>query len=356
MTTQSDKPPITFALFAYNQEHFVREAIESAFAQTYEPLEIILSDDCSSDRTYAVMEEMANAYVGPHKITLNRNEKNLGIGGHVNKMMELMSTDLIVVAAGDDVSLPHRTEVLAEAFEKADGKAISIYSAVMTIDSQGKELGVARSPAPKENAELKFRIMRNTPGVHGASHAWHRRVFDVFGPLGDSVIAEDRAIAFRAYELGEVVYLDTPLVNYRTHEANVCHTALKPQTIEEHRRSCQKLARLSISIYRQYLIDLNHQLFFNNHGIHAVEIAIKTARRKLVADEKYCEFMTASRLGQLKVIISSMLLGVSHRKTTTWFARWCFPWLYEYRVRSRIKDHSAIIIGIASSRDRIDNP
>ena len=41
-------PLVTFALFAYNQERYVREAVEGAFAQTYQPLEIILSDDCSS--------------------------------------------------------------------------------------------------------------------------------------------------------------------------------------------------------------------------------------------------------------------------------------------------------------------
>lgn len=43
----SQAPLVTFALFAYNQEKFIREAVEGAFAQTYESLEIILSDDCS---------------------------------------------------------------------------------------------------------------------------------------------------------------------------------------------------------------------------------------------------------------------------------------------------------------------
>ena len=53
----TDRPLVTFALFAYNQEEFIREAVEGAFAQTYEPLEIILSDDCSSDRTYEIIQE-----------------------------------------------------------------------------------------------------------------------------------------------------------------------------------------------------------------------------------------------------------------------------------------------------------
>ena len=72
----SDRPLITFALFAYNQERFIREAVAGAFSQTYSPLEIILSDDCSSDRTFEIIQEMTAGYEGPHKVILNRNEKN----------------------------------------------------------------------------------------------------------------------------------------------------------------------------------------------------------------------------------------------------------------------------------------
>ena len=59
---------VTFALFAYNQEKFIREAVEGAFSQTYEPLEIILSDDYSSDRTFEIIERMAAEYTGPHRV------------------------------------------------------------------------------------------------------------------------------------------------------------------------------------------------------------------------------------------------------------------------------------------------
>jgi glycosyltransferase involved in cell wall biosynthesis len=41
----TDRPLVTFALFSYKQEHYIREAIEAAFAQAYQPLEIILSDN-----------------------------------------------------------------------------------------------------------------------------------------------------------------------------------------------------------------------------------------------------------------------------------------------------------------------
>ena len=55
----ADRPVLTFAVVSCNQEQFVREAVEAALAQTYSPLEIILSDDCSDDRSFEIMQEMA---------------------------------------------------------------------------------------------------------------------------------------------------------------------------------------------------------------------------------------------------------------------------------------------------------
>ncbi|MEO5658257.1 MAG: glycosyltransferase, partial [Polaromonas sp.] len=47
-------PLVTFVLFAYNQKKFIAEAVNGALSQTYSPLQIILSDDASTDGTYEV--------------------------------------------------------------------------------------------------------------------------------------------------------------------------------------------------------------------------------------------------------------------------------------------------------------
>src|SRR5678815_2859442 len=138
----NNRPLITYLVAAYNQEGFIREAVESAFAQTYSPLEIIISDDCSSDRTFEIATEMAKAYRGPHKILLNRNSTNLGISAHCNRIMELTHGELVVAAAGDDISVPHRTEVVFQAWEQSGRKATSIFSSYETILGDGTSEGV----------------------------------------------------------------------------------------------------------------------------------------------------------------------------------------------------------------------
>ncbi len=97
---------VSFVLLSYNQEQFIREAVRSAFAQTYEPLEIIISDDCSPDRTFEFIKDEVDVYQGPHKVILNRNEKNLGIAGNLNQAFQLAHGQFFVMAAVYDISIP----------------------------------------------------------------------------------------------------------------------------------------------------------------------------------------------------------------------------------------------------------
>ena len=55
-----ERPLVSFVVLCYNQESFIREAFNSALLQTYSPLEIIVSDDCSTDGTFDVVQQMAN--------------------------------------------------------------------------------------------------------------------------------------------------------------------------------------------------------------------------------------------------------------------------------------------------------
>lgn len=121
------RPLVTFILFAYNQEAYIREAVEGAFAQTYEPLEIILSDDCSTDRTFSIMQEMVASYDGRHRVSLGCNQINLGLASHVNAALKRSHGEIILLAAGDDVSLPNRAEYSVEIFRRnPDAAAVTL--------------------------------------------------------------------------------------------------------------------------------------------------------------------------------------------------------------------------------------
>jgi len=214
-------PLITFALIAYNQENFIREAIEGAFAQTYLPLEIILSDDCSPDRTFEIMQQKAREYRGGHRLVLNRNPRNLGIGGHVNAVTRLATGQLIVAAAGDDISMPTRTEEIAHQYKLSGGTAKSLFSNAVVINEAGERLHLwYTSPPAQEQQTLEWMSLNTWSVLTGCTHAWSREVFDLMGPISEQIISEDRIVPFRSALLGKLCYIDKPLVHYRKHGGN----------------------------------------------------------------------------------------------------------------------------------------
>ena len=211
-----DRPLVTFAVIAYNQERFIREAVEGAFAQTYEPLEIILSDDGSPDRTYAIMEEMAAAYTGPHKVVLNRNEPNLGLVGHVNRIFTLSSGDLICVNAGDDFSRPDRVEVLYTRWQANGHRHDIMHSSVCAIDENSSSQGYKSPPQNlKECLSITEKYAQGKQEAFGSTFAYTRRLINKFGPIPDFAEVEDRPMVFRASLAGGLLFVDEPLVYYR---------------------------------------------------------------------------------------------------------------------------------------------
>lgn len=217
-SSPSERPLVTFALIAYNQEKYIREAIAGALSQTYSPLEIILSDDCSSDRTFEIIEEMASRYGGPHQIILNRNNRNLGIGGHVNAVMALSQGQLIVVAAGDDISLSTRCEVYATVWLKEGCPTCSIFSPTIERYENGSE--ITKGLSHPDSAAYHTIVETGYHPVPGSSHAWSRETFSIFGELPDSLINEDTAIYFRNLLVGHILICDQPQVIHRIHGAN----------------------------------------------------------------------------------------------------------------------------------------
>lgn len=97
-------PPVTFMIMIFNQAKYIVDAVQSAFGQEYDgPLEILLSDDASTDGTTELLRKMVERYDGPHSVRLSVNRSNLGLMAHFNKVFALARHDLVVCGAGDVV-------------------------------------------------------------------------------------------------------------------------------------------------------------------------------------------------------------------------------------------------------------
>ncbi len=201
-------------LISYNQEDKIREAIEGALAQNYPNLEIVISDDASSDGTYAVIEACTQNYQGPHRLLLHRNPCNLGIGGNISQAVCQSSGELVFITAGDDVSLPERVFTVVDFWLGREKIPDLIACNLYDMDSQGQIHGVIQVSTLDDYRSLED-WTRLPPHVIGAAQVWTRRLFDQFGGIPEGVVGEDMIMAFRAIALGRAVTLPIPLVKYR---------------------------------------------------------------------------------------------------------------------------------------------
>ncbi len=311
MSEPANKSVMTLAVAAFNQEHFVRDAVAGAFAQTYSPLQIILSDDASKDRTFAIMQEMAASYRGPHQVVLNQNPTNAGLASHSNRIFSRARGELVVLNAGDDISLPHRVEAIAAAWEAGGRRSFGVHSRVIDMDSSGRIEG---DPPPTQlranvlqfedglSAAKQF-MREEKPVILGCTAAWHRALFDRFGPLPLDVMYEDMTLGFRARLLGGMAFIDDPLVLYRLHDANVHHADFQaPATLdvlraEENRRRVGLERRLAAArSFRADLAMAKAGRLLNEPQLGEVSAAVDSFTR---SHELELGFRKASWLGRL---------------------------------------------------------
>lgn len=209
-----ERPLVSMLLITYRQPDTIGAAVAGALAQTYQPLEIIASDDASGDATWTNLCAAVEGYGGPHRVRLNRNEANLGIGAHLSALAQMAQGELLVVAAGDDVSLPQRCERLVQAWLAQGRRPDLLASALADIDDSGRVHGEIVPDELQSYTSLAQWATR-PPFVVGAAQAWTKRLFDRFGPLPPGTVAEDLVMVFRAIGSGGALTLREPLVQYR---------------------------------------------------------------------------------------------------------------------------------------------
>lgn len=337
MTDTTERPLVTFYVITYNQAQFVREAVEGALAQTYSPTEILLSDDCSTDGTFEIIQEVVKGYSGPHKIVLNRNDRNLGLSMHVNKIMDLATGELIVAADGDDVSYPQRTERCVDAWLK-NGKPAALATSVSCIDAAGNPSGDGAKwfaqflPSANESrTDCLLRFSREgSPRLVSCSAAWTKELFNRFGPLAADVWYEDDVITLRAWLFDRIVFVPEAFVRYRQHDSNLFNRAKTAATSVHAREQAERAARTNAQRRREllesYIPDLDLGL---NQGwiAHPAYEEFKRNIEKQGACYRIIEDWWS--FGWIKRVAFILFLGLSGRLPE---ARWSSARLVPFRV------------------------
>lgn len=209
----------------YNQQAFVREALQGALAQDYPEYELVVADDGSDDGTRQAVDEMLRATPAHVSVVRVDSLTNQGLVASFNRAVASSYGDILVPMAGDDVSGRDRLSALAQVF-RGQPQVHLVCSNVRKIDAAGRELPAPRF-LPEAGGMYAYApagpgrcLYANLPMV-GATAAYRRTIFDIFGPLGVEAPSEDNCLAVRALLLGPAVYLADRLVSWRRHGGNL---------------------------------------------------------------------------------------------------------------------------------------
>lgn len=316
-------PLVSFIVFSYNQEKYIEEAILSALSQTYESLEIILTDDCSTDSTFEIMNRMNEEYKGNHRLIINQNRQNLGIGAHINRAMELTKGEFIVVNAGDDISIPERTTEMVNVWLKSGRKAKSVFSNWYKMDILGNIYESQNIPDLSSLSSPR-QYLEKHGFVHGATHGWDRDIFELFGPLNENVTHEDTVLPYRSLLLGKISYIQTKLIKYRDggisslYLSSDVHEILYGETLIGNSRCTYDLQQIIDDIKTMESMD---KFRFNYQVLTKIAIG-KKAYHQLIVD-------LGKRNGnEFKLLLNALGKGAPIKRSIIGYLKYKFSFLF----------------------------
>ena len=121
---------ISVIILAYNQENYIQDAINSVLNQNYPNIEIIVNDDCSSDKTVEKIKEIKD-----DRIRLIEAKYNQGINAGLDRAICAAKGEYIVLLGGDDMMTPDYMKKILQTFEDHSDIG-AVYCNLIPIDEK----------------------------------------------------------------------------------------------------------------------------------------------------------------------------------------------------------------------------
>ncbi len=231
---ENGKPLVTVIMPSYGHGKYVRQAVESIFAESYRPLELVVVDDSSPDDSPEILKELHKDAPIPFQLELF--EKNQGAPTALNRCLELARGEFIALCASDDMHIPGAMEKMVDVL-LGDGSVQVVYAngwimegETLTEKAMQNDASLAfLNDAPKGSLErlltgnfpMWFQTGISRAGMVRTVGGWNAKRKADDGPRARRVY---RYLA--EHDLNHA-YINVPYYIYRTHETNMHKDAAK---------------------------------------------------------------------------------------------------------------------------------
>lgn len=219
---------VSIALATYNGSRFLKEQLNTLASQTLSPFELIVSDDGSNDQTLDLVRAFARH--APFAVKILEGESRLGYRENFRRAANHSTGDLIAFCDQDDIWRADKLDRMHRVFEDPS-VLLAYHNAVVFNGVDTRLLHSARV----EEADLRQEPVPPFKSSNGLLQVFRRDLlrFDSLWDIsidqneGDVILAHDQWFFFLALVLGDVRFIDAPLLDYRQHGGNTYGVATK---------------------------------------------------------------------------------------------------------------------------------
>lgn len=206
---------VSIVLCTYNGVKYLREQVDSILHQTYQPFELIISDDASTDGTAALLKQ----YEGNPAIRIFYQEANMGLTRNFEFAARQARGKFIAFSDQDDVWVADKIAKLVNAI----GDKPLVYSDSLLTDAAGNSIGKKLSDLKKmySGGDSRGYVLYSCVWGHGMLIT--RELLQRSLPM-PSGVHHDIWIVFQAFLHGGILYLDEVLTYYRQHRESTSQT------------------------------------------------------------------------------------------------------------------------------------
>lgn len=212
---------VSIAIATFNGEKYLREQLESIYNQTYKHIEIVVSDDNSTDSTILILED----YKKKHGLIYSINDTNIGFVKNFEKVLGMCNGDYIALCDQDDIWLPNKIEVL---LSEIDNNSL-ICSDAIVINSTGNPIAQSMYSHTKRkfyHTDHFHHLLYNNY-ISGCTMLVKKELLIEAIPFPEHISYHDWWLAIVASLVGSIGFVNEPLIKYRFHDNNQTSTGLK---------------------------------------------------------------------------------------------------------------------------------
>lgn len=219
-----DKPLVSVVVITYNSSKYICETLDSILYQTHENIELIISDDCSTDdciyRCEKWIEENGKRF---HRVKLLSSANNLGIPANCNKGIAVCKGEWIKLIAGDDILLKNCIDSNLKFIQSKDNEEVSflVSNMISFLDwdySHEENIDIFKPRIFSEGLNAKEQYKEVLKGFFGNSPTFfvHKKIYELISYDESYPFMEDYPFVLNVLKNGiKIHYMNSATVRYR---------------------------------------------------------------------------------------------------------------------------------------------